>query len=241
MARRKRQMDGADEYGMSHRPNDSGPPLHDMLEGGLAPADIYTAPPSWYTGYEDLVWETVSQMRRCRGKPDCRVSIYRAGPKRELNTGDWVSLSAAYARQHRDAMDPATYEACKFRVEAKDVRWAGDDLIEWGYFGPPKKTSAVFCSKNRKEWVAPKKRSALSGIPKHGPIPMAQVQRAMKLLGRKVQKCRITPALLREGMAVEREHADVTKLAIGKTARIAAAHICERRDYYRRIKRYVEK
>lgn len=40
-----------------------------------------------------------------------------------------------------------------------------------------------------------------------------------------------------------------TKLALGaaavaaaieKTARIAAAHICERPDYYRRLKRYVE-
>lgn len=69
---------------------------------------------------------------------------------------------------------------------------------------------------------------------------MAQVKRAMKMLGRKVKACRITPALLREGMAVEREHADVTGLAVGKTARIAASHLCERRDYYKRIKRYVE-
>lgn len=240
MARRRR-MAGADEYAMSHRPNEEGPPLHDMMEGGVAPRDIYTAPASWYTGFPDLVWETSHQMQRCKGKPDCRISVYRAGPKRELNTGDWISLSGEYTRQHRDSIDPKTYESCKFRTEARHVRWAGDDLMEWGYFGPPLKTAAVFCSKNRKEWVPMKKRQALSGVPRRGPIPMAQVKRAMKLLGRKVQKCRITPALLREGMAVEREHADVTKLAVGKTARIAAAHICERRDYYKRIKRYVEK
>lgn len=48
-------------------------------------------------------------------------------------------------------------------------------------------------------------------------------------------------AALREGMKVELEHRDVTKGAIEKTARIAAAHICERRDYYKRLKKYVEK
>lgn len=81
---------------------------------------------------------------------------------------------------------------------------------------------------------------SLGRLPKKGRIPAAQVQRAMKSLGRKVQQCKITPALLREGMEVEREHADVTRLAVGTTARIAASHICERRDYYKRIKRYIE-
>lgn len=81
----------------------------------------------------------------------------------------------------------------------------------------------------------------MARLPKHGRIPMAQVKRALKMLGGdKAEKCRITPALLREGMEIEREHADVTKLAVGATAKVAAAHICERRDYYKRIKRYVE-
>ena len=81
---------------------------------------------------------------------------------------------------------------------------------------------------------------ALGRLPKTGRIPAAQVQRAMKSLGRKVQACRITPALLREGMEVEREHRDLTRLAVSTTAKVAAAHICERRDYYKRIKKYVE-
>lgn len=81
---------------------------------------------------------------------------------------------------------------------------------------------------------------ALGRLPKSGRIPAAQVQRAMRSLGAKVRKCGITPALLREGMEVEREHRDVTHLAIGTTAKVAAAHLCERRDYYKRIKRFVE-
>ena len=81
---------------------------------------------------------------------------------------------------------------------------------------------------------------ALGRLPKSGRIPASQIRSAIRLLGAKVQKCGITPALLREGMEVEREHRDVTRLAVGTTARIAASHICERRDYYKRIKRYVE-
>lgn len=87
---------------------------------------------------------------------------------------------------------------------------------------------------------APSSLARFGQLPAHGRIPMPQVQRAMKMLGRKVKTCRITPALLAEGMAVEREHRDVTHLNVGTTARIAASHLCERRDYYKRIKRFVE-
>lgn len=78
-------------------------------------------------------------------------------------------------------------------------------------------------------------------LPKAGRIPMGQVKRAMKMLGRKVKACRISPAALRQGMEVEREHRDVSHLAVGVTARIAASHLCERPDYYRRLKKYVER
>lgn len=50
----------------------------------------------------------------------------------------------------------------------------------------------------------------------------------------------MTAEALREGMEIEREHRDITKGRVGQTAKIAAAHICERPDYYTRIKRYVE-
>lgn len=43
-----------------------------------------------------------------------------------------------------------------------------------------------------------------------------------------------------KGLRVEQEHADVTKCSPILTARIAAAHLRERGDYYSRLKRYVE-
>jgi len=42
------------------------------------------------------------------------------------------------------------------------------------------------------------------------------------------------------GMDVEKEHEDVTHGDKLKTAKIAAAHLKERPDYYKRLKKYVE-
>ena len=92
----------------------------------------------------------------------------------------------------------------------------------------------------RQEMLKQAGSTALGRLSKKGRIPAAQVQRAMKSLGRKVQKCGITASALREGMEVEREHSDVTGLGLKKTAKVAAAHLCERPDYYKRLKRFVE-
>jgi hypothetical protein len=81
----------------------------------------------------------------------------------------------------------------------------------------------------------------LDGLPKSGRIPLDTAKRVMKRLPAKTRACGITPAALREGMEIEREHRDVTKGGVLATAKIAAAHLCERKDYYKRIKKYVER
>jgi hypothetical protein len=89
------------------------------------------------------------------------------------------------------------------------------------------------------------RRSAvsLSGLPKTGRIPIVTAKRALKSLGRKATACRITPAALREGMEVEREHRDVTRGGVLKTAKIAAAHLCEKGGsrYYKELKKVERK
>jgi len=87
------------------------------------------------------------------------------------------------------------------------------------------------------------KTKALDGLPRTGRIPLATAKRVLSRLGRKAKACGITPAALREGMEVEREHRDVTRGGALKTAKIAAAHLCEKggRTYYKRLKRFVEK
>jgi hypothetical protein len=81
----------------------------------------------------------------------------------------------------------------------------------------------------------------LSALPKTGRIPMPTVNRALKSLGRKAASCGITPAALRLGMEVEREHRDVTKGGVLKTAKIAAAHLCESPRYYTELKKLERK
>ena len=83
-------------------------------------------------------------------------------------------------------------------------------------------------------------RRQLNGLPKTGRIPMSTVKRVMKKMPRKVSSCKITPAALREGMEVEREHSNVTRGSVLMTAKIAASHLCESKSYYKKLKKYVE-
>jgi hypothetical protein len=69
---------------------------------------------------------------------------------------------------------------------------------------------------------------------------MSTVKRVMKKMPRKVSSCKITPAALREGMEIEREHRDVTGGSVLMTAKIAASHLCESKSYYKKLKKYVE-
>lgn len=133
-----------EEYGGHHRPSRAGV-LHDLLGGDperdVMPPDDFYDKPHLYTGYPGSVKDTARVMRRVRGKPDATVTVYRAAPPEatHLNTGDWVTLHRGYAEDHaRDHSDDperpfAVHEA---EVPAKHVEWAGDDLAEWGYWGP---------------------------------------------------------------------------------------------------------
>jgi len=50
-----------------------------------------------------------------------------------LNKGDWVSLSKAYAQLESATEQTAVHS---FSVSVKDVWFAGDDVNEFGYWGP---------------------------------------------------------------------------------------------------------
>lgn len=65
---------------------------------------------------------------------------------------------------------------------------------------------------------------------------LADAKRAAKHL-----HVRVDPKTLLVGMNVEREHRDITRCSPTQSARIAMAHLRERRDYYARLLRYVER
>jgi hypothetical protein len=98
------------------------------------PADVYDKP-HYYTGYSGAeLRETMAQLRKARGNPDAEITIYRGVPKgvNQINDGDWVSLSKNYAINHSQMFDDSTILSKK--VRAAEVRWALDDLMEFGYF-----------------------------------------------------------------------------------------------------------
>lgn len=124
------------EYGMSHRPTYEGaPPAYNLLEGDMLPRDVYTNPDfsisSGRIGDGDKAAnESWKALQKIKGKPDAEITIYRAAPKKELNIGDWVTFSKDYAKQSVEG----TEKVHAFKVKAKDVIFAGDDINEFGYY-----------------------------------------------------------------------------------------------------------
>ena len=71
-------------------------------------------------------------LQKIRGNPNADVIVYRAARKNELNPGDWVTFSRAYAK---DSVEPnAPEKVYSFKVKAKDIIFAGDDINEFGYY-----------------------------------------------------------------------------------------------------------
>jgi hypothetical protein len=158
-----REASSPEEYGMSHRPDEAGPPLHDLNEGDMMPRDIYDRMHEYdlYSHDTGLLGEASYQAQRkarlFRGKPDKLVTIWRSAPavnpesrnakRGEINHGDWVGLSRHKAlaesyevndpsRGSLPANHPDRYHVWSARVPARHVRNADGDLTEWGYFGP---------------------------------------------------------------------------------------------------------
>jgi len=121
-----------EEYGMSHRPT-KGVPAFDLIalvDGEqMIPSDMYT---QWYGSRgtkADL--ESIAVLKKVKGNPEADVTIYRASPRNEFNNGDWVTLSKTYATEHAEGNSSKVHSKV---VKAKDIRWAMDDVNEFGYY-----------------------------------------------------------------------------------------------------------
>ena len=132
------------DYRMSHQPSDDGPRAFDLTEDGggdwSMPSDVYDNP-NLYTGADATVRkETMEQLERVRGNPDGLVTVYRYAPEgREFEVGNWVSLSRTYAQQHGESNPTPGGTVQSMQVPAREVRFAGDDLAEFGWHPEPVK------------------------------------------------------------------------------------------------------
>ena len=79
--------------------------------------------------------QVVQMLRQARGNPNMMVTVYRAVPTTvtQINSGDWVSPSQAYAQQH--AISNMSYEDMHIlaaQVPAGELHNEGC-LLEWGW------------------------------------------------------------------------------------------------------------
>lgn len=144
----------ATDYRMQHTaPDARDAPLHDLTANKVYPADIYERP-DWYLPGHASDWDAWSKIRRAHGRPSVRVWMYRAVPKgvRAINTGDWVSLTRAYARDHSRADDSANDMAViTASAQADQLFTDGNSFQEWGYVGPPVKGQVVVRPRRKKK------------------------------------------------------------------------------------------
>jgi GNAT superfamily N-acetyltransferase len=132
-----REASGYEDYGGRHRPDspDEGSPTIDHMQD-IFPDDVYEHP-DYYGGRG---WpEAMAQLRACEGKPNQMVNIYRACPKSapSINNGDWVTTDRSYAQLHGDSGNAGPdWHILKARVPARTLYTGGNDVNEWGYWGP---------------------------------------------------------------------------------------------------------
>lgn len=148
----KRQNSQPDtSYRLQHQASSSGGLLTDISassdpddwgssgSGSYMPSDVYDHP-DWYFIMDDTgARESFDIVKQLRGaSPETEVTIYRGSPKGELNSGDWVALSRAYANEYAGDSgysDNTNSKVYSYKVKAKDIVWQGDDIREFGYFG----------------------------------------------------------------------------------------------------------
>ena len=73
-------------------------------------------------------------LKKIKGNPNAEVTIYRATTGDSINDGDWITLSQEYADIHNKHSLQSKGKILKMKVKASEIRFAGDDIREFGYF-----------------------------------------------------------------------------------------------------------
>jgi hypothetical protein len=171
-------------YRMQHQGPDAddGEGMHEIGSGRVYPADIHQHP-DWYgVGTETGSWDSWSKVSGSKGWPSRRVTMYRSlpSPHREINTGDWVTSSAAYAREHGRMTNPDDdWPVVKFEARADQLRNAGDSINEWSYHGPKVNRALVhFSGGKNHRGKGPRGGKADAALHEHEPPEMYEAYQA---------------------------------------------------------------
>ena len=124
-----------DDYGMYHRPSTEYGDASNFEENM---PDVFEHP-EWYFYGSDArskkaYTESFNALKKVRNNPEGEITIYRATIGDTINEGDWVTPSKTYAEWHNESQFNGEANILELKVKAKDIRFAGDDLNEFGYF-----------------------------------------------------------------------------------------------------------
>jgi hypothetical protein len=135
----------ADYHGVHTAPSSVyGAPMHALVGGDSPlPDDIYHRPTQmryYGTGENKSDSESFAAINRTRGKPDAKVTVYRAAPDtvNKINPGDWVTPSKSYAQLHLNGPLNGEGHIVSADATAKELWTNGDSINEWGWH-PPKR------------------------------------------------------------------------------------------------------
>jgi hypothetical protein len=111
-----------------------GATLDDLTK--ILPDDVYSQEGKRLYGIGDRLIDSEWRIAalKTRGKPDAEIEIFRAVPKgvKEINDGDWVSTSKAYAKTHGEGTLNGEYDIISKKVKAKTLSTEGYPY-EYGY------------------------------------------------------------------------------------------------------------
>lgn len=87
------------------------------------------------SGFPEADKESFDVINKINGNPDAEVTIYRAVPNNveDINDGDWVTLSPAYAQQHLESNLNGEGNIISKKVKASEVFTDANSINEWGY------------------------------------------------------------------------------------------------------------
>jgi predicted GNAT family acetyltransferase len=129
-------QDFAEYRGTHTAPNAKryGATLDDLTQ--ILPDDVYSQEGKRLYGIGDRLIDSEWRIAalKTRGKPESEIEIYRAVPKgvKEINDGDWVSTSKAYAKSHGEGTLNGEYDIITKKVKAKTLSTEGYPY-EYGY------------------------------------------------------------------------------------------------------------
>lgn len=120
---RPTSREDADEWGHFHEADKAYPGIY---EGQRYPS-----------GYKQADAESMYHIHRAKGDPNARVPMYRAVPGHvhQINPGDWVTASKAYAEQHLESHGEAGWHVLARQAKAHELSHSTDSINELGYIG----------------------------------------------------------------------------------------------------------